>query len=145
MRLRGNYLNEKVTIIKETNEEYEIKFDDGFTEFVPKSAVTILPKQKARTRIKPSNPKRRKENFKKYYGSIERVKLLNATPCLICSNLPSDAAHTVSKSAGGTFTDLLPLCRTHHSQLHNLGTQTFEKLHNIKLTELAKEFAKILP
>lgn len=141
----GNYLNEKVTIIKETNEEYEIKFDDGFTEFVPKSAVTILPKQKARTRVKPSNPKRRKENFKKYYGSIERVKIINNTPCLCCSSLPSDSAHVKSKASGGTFTDLIPLCRIHHAQLHNLGTRNFETLHDINLTELAKEFAKIIP
>jgi hypothetical protein len=143
--MKGNYLNEKVTIISTTDETYEIEFTDGFTEFVPKSDVTILPKQTKRTRIKPSNPKRRKENFKVYYGSVERVKIINAIPCVRCKGLPSENAHTLAKSSGGVWSDIVPLCASCHRLQHQIGKQSFEALYDIDLTELAKEFAKILP
>lgn len=48
-------------------------------------------------------------------------------PCIICGDLPSDATHI--KSYATTLEDkeenLVPLCRLHHSEQHQIGILTF--------------------
>ena len=39
----------------------------------------------------------------------------------------------------------ISLCRTCHAQQHSLGETSFERLHNISMTELAEAFAKASP
>ena len=55
--------------------------------------------------------------------------------CLICgASPPSDAAHVRSWGAGhGDEDNLVPLCRTHHSEQHTEGIETFQRKHDIDL------------
>jgi len=76
----------------------------------------------------------------KHFGPIERVMLVKMTPCLICRQLPSENAHLVSRGAGGTYKDIIPLCHKHHSQLDIKGRTSFEAIHNINLDVAVVEF-----
>jgi hypothetical protein len=65
-------------------------------------------------------PKRRRDP--------EHLKYISSQPCLICSRIPSDAHHlkfaqpkAISKKVSDEFT--VPLCRTHHRQLHHAGNE----------------------
>jgi DNA recombination protein Rad52 len=58
----------------------------------------------------------------------DHLRFVAAQPCLICSKLPSDAHHlkfaqsrAMSKKVSDEFT--VPLCRTHHRQLHHAGNE----------------------
>jgi hypothetical protein len=61
-------------------------------------------------RIKP-NAKRRKKRFSVTFGSADYVRAIQAMPCAICGvSGYSEAAHVVSRGAGGKASDLVPLC-----------------------------------
>ena len=58
----------------------------------------------------------------------DHLKFVANQPCLICSRIPSDAHHlrfaqpqAMSKKVSDEFT--VPLCRTHHRQLHHSGNE----------------------
>lgn len=58
----------------------------------------------------------------------DHLKFVAAQPCLICSRTPSDAhhlkfaqPHAMGKKVSDEFT--VPLCRTHHRQLHHAGSE----------------------
>jgi hypothetical protein len=57
-------------------------------------------------------------------------------PCIACGVTPAgDAHHWVSRGAGGhdTADNLMPLCRTHHTECHTIGKVTFyEKYQSVK-------------
>ena len=52
--------------------------------------------------------------------ALRDVRML---PCCICGRCPVDAAHIVSRGAGGPDArwNLLPLCRIHHQEQHKIG------------------------
>ncbi len=59
---------------------------------------------------------------------VDHLRFVAAQPCLICSRTPSDAHHlkfaqpqAMSKKVSDEFT--VPLCRTHHRQLHHAGNE----------------------
>lgn len=62
-------------------------------------------------------------------------------PCCICRRRPTngknDAHHTKTVGAGGTERDLIPLCRLHHSQFHQMGRWSFQAWAGFDLAELA--------
>lgn len=58
----------------------------------------------------------------------EHLKFVQTQPCLLCGRTPSDAHHlrfaqprAMSRKASDEFT--VPLCRTHHRQLHQSGDE----------------------
>lgn len=57
-------------------------------------------------------------------GLLEEVRRL---PCAVCGRGPVDPAHIKSRGAGGpdTLENLLPLCRSHHTQHHRIGWVRF--------------------
>ncbi len=57
-------------------------------------------------------------------GLLKYIRQLN---CLVCGVSPSDPAHIKSRGAGGpdAMFNLMPLCRTHHTQSHRLGWASF--------------------
>lgn len=99
---------------------------------------------KARKRIKP-NSKRQKTNRKKNFHLNERVDYIKSLPCLVCGNTPSDNEHVRSRGAGGTYKDIVPLCRTHHNERHQLGRDTFGEKYGKDFTHevLLKKAAEI--
>lgn len=49
--------------------------------------------------------------------------------CIICNKQGADLHHLFSRGAGGSddATNLMPLCRAHHSEIHSMGRTTFVK------------------
>lgn len=73
------------------------------------------------------------------YGSTGLVAYLNALPCLVCGRGPSDAAHVKSRGSGGGYRDnLVPLCREHHTEQHQIGIDTFQMKYNIDMKREAR-------
>lgn len=135
------HLNEPIVIIGQNESQYFIEYEDGYREWVDKVEVDVYVTKG----LKKVNQSRHDKNFVKYYGSLERVEIIKNTPCVICSALPSDNVHVVSKAAGGNYKDIVPLCRKHHLESHQIGTLTFSEKYNIDLIALAEEYAKIKP
>ena len=46
-------------------------------------------------------------------------------PCVRCGEGPCANHHDPTKGAGGTYTDISPLCHTCHQRRHNVGAKTF--------------------
>lgn len=61
---------------------------------------------------------------------LHQVKTL---PCEICDACPCDPAHIregVCKAGGKPADDLVvPLCRVHHNEQHNIGERNFWRIH----------------
>lgn len=58
----------------------------------------------------------------------DHLRYVATQPCLVCSAVPSDAHHVrfaqpraMGRKVGDEFT--VPLCRTHHRELHNYGNE----------------------
>lgn len=51
------------------------------------------------------------------------LAMVRRFPCLVCGQSPVDAHHVTTKGAGGADipTNVMPLCRTHHQEIHSLG------------------------
>ena len=55
--------------------------------------------------------------------------------CSACSYRSVDAHHVTSKGSGGddTLNNLMPLCRVHHSEIHQIGNSRMcEKYGGVK-------------
>lgn len=83
--------------------------------------------------------------FKKHFGSRRRVQIISAIPCIICNTSPSENAHVISKAAGGTWKDVVPMCHRHHLEQHQTGIKTFQEKYKINLIEISKKYAIIVP
>src|SRR5688572_21418953 len=65
--------------------------------------------------IKRRNKKRRQEQYEKAFG--DHAEYIRACRCIVpgCTwTGPCDPHHVKSRGAGGTWRDLVPLCRQHH-------------------------------
>jgi len=83
--------------------------------------------------------------FAKHFHSPEHLAYVHSLPCLVCGTLPVDAHHVRSKGAGGTWRDLVPLCRIHHSEYHTAGHVTFERRYDLDLVAIAARVADHTP
>lgn len=100
-------------------------------------------------RPKARNPKRRKSEFARAYGSDERVAWVKGLPCTVCGATPCDNAHTASGGAGrkGDHRTIVPLCSRRfdaegcHAELHRIGVRTFEETYRINLASAAVNVA----
>jgi hypothetical protein len=73
--------------------------------------------RKTRTPVKKVNVARREREFKRAYGSKERVEWVKSCVCILCSATPCDNAHVKSKSGMGRkghYTTIAALCRKCH-------------------------------
>ena len=64
--------------------------------------------------------------------SKKYLKFIKEQPCLICF-LKADAHHLVSRGAGGNDYQVIPLCRHHHSELHQTGMDRFQAKYQLNL------------
>ena len=62
------------------------------------------------------------------------MKYQTNKPCIVCGKSPSDLHHIKSRGAGGddSLSNLLPLCRLHHIEIHKIGRKTFALKYKIK-------------
>ena len=79
--------------------------------------------------------------FIRYYGSPERVRWMQAQPCLVCGAVPSEAHHVKTRAAGGGPDDVVPLCTAHHREFHDIGVRTFEDRHELDMDMYALVFS----
>src|SRR5690606_3775495 len=90
------------------------------------------------TRIRPVNPARRRARYARDFGAY--AETIRALPCSVCGAPgPSDPHHVRSRGAGGDRRDLVPLCRTHHREYHDVGRRTFEARRGVDLAQVAAE------
>ena len=66
------------------------------------------------------------------------IKFVKSHHCLICGNSPVDPDHLEHLGMGGSgksFKDwsCINLCRVHHRERHDIGTNKFEEKYNINL------------
>jgi len=92
-----------------------------------------------KTPLKKRNEKRRARLFDEQFGSVAFVKWVRLQECSVpgCGGWPCEAAHVVSRGAGGTAEDIIPLCHEHHREQHDRGVETFASEHGIDLAALA--------
>lgn len=98
-----------------------------------------------RTPLRKVNPVRRNLRYERAYG--ERGHRVRAMPCVIASadcRGRMHAAHAVSRGAGGTRRDLVPLCSAHHREQHDHGIETFCSKHQVDLRKIAGSIAALL-
>lgn len=56
--------------------------------------------------------------------------------CLVCTNRETDGDHLVARGTGSASQNdysLVPLCRQHHSERHQLGNAKFEIKYSVNL------------
>ena len=140
--MTGIYFGEIVEILFERKGDFYIKYDDGLEEFVPQNDVSDV---RGRRHKKSANSERKTKKFIKHFGSKERVKRINCQPCVVCYTTPSQNAHILSKGAGGTYNDIIPLCQKCHAEQHQIGIKSFAEKYQIDLVELAKYYAEEFP
>lgn len=89
------------------------------------------------------NPKRRKSEFARAYGSEERVAWVRGQTCIVqaseCRGQPIENAHTTTGGMGrkADAKSIVPLCRLHHRELHQGGGRTFAAKYRLSLTAAA--------
>ena len=47
----------------------------------------------------------------------------------------ADSHHLKTKGSGGSDLTCVPLCRRHHSEIHQIGREKFEKKYSVDLDE----------
>jgi len=90
---------------------------------------------KRRKPLKRSALKRKPAKAKPWALPAYRV-WVRAQPCLCCTaqRTVTDAAHVVSRGAGGQDAgNLVPLCRYHHAAQHHWGMTTFQARYHVNL------------
>lgn len=115
-------------------------------------AVSFRPAPKPQPRekrepkpLRTRNAQRQASEFARAYHSEERVAWIQAQPCVVdgCAK-PSENVHT---QTGGTsrkadYQTIVPMCRTHHRELHQKGVETFEGDHLLDLKALALDYER---
>jgi hypothetical protein len=87
----------------------------------PSGEVDTVPTQPEENAVVPiTRPVRRR--------SVHHLKYVMGQPCLLCGRTPSDAHHlrfTQPRAMSSKVSDeyTVPLCRTHHRQLHQSGDE----------------------
>lgn len=101
-----------------------------------------------KTGVRPKNPKRRADEFRRCYHSKERVAWVKGLECCVTvqKDMPFfshsrsiDNAHVRGDGAGrkSGYEAIIPLCRHHHQILHRMGPGAFESDYNVDLDSLA--------
>lgn len=59
-------------------------------------------------------------------ATFQKIKSMG---CLVCNSKEVDIAHIKTRGSGGPDEEwnLMPLCRQHHTEQHNIGIQTFSQ------------------
>lgn len=95
------------------------------------------------TTIRKRNPKRRQSELMRAYGPPARREWIRSLPCEVepCdTGARVEQAHTKGGGAGRKADAcwIIPLCRTHHRELHSIGKVHFECRYAIDLDSTAE-------
>lgn len=72
--------------------------------------------------------------------NVEILAEVRKRPCQVCNRRGVDAHHIKTKGSGGPDSEwnLLPLCRIHHSEVHQSGLDRFtQKYPQVKMMMIA--------
>ena len=100
------------------------------------------PREKRKPRpIRAKNPVNAADTFARCYGSEARVEWVQSLPCVVehCARGRSENAHVEGGGAGrkADANKIVPLCKTHHGELHRMGVEEFEGTYYVDLAALA--------
>jgi hypothetical protein len=117
-----------------------------------------MPARKAplrsRTRLAQVNRKRQAKRLAQDFG--RQACLARMLPCAVCvpwddSRVEafdlarvSDPHHEPPRSAGGHDSDVMPLCRAHHQERHDIGRPAFEAKYAVDLRAIARRIHEAL-
>lgn len=73
--------------------------------------------------------------------SWDYLQWIKTLPCVICSH-HSEPHHLDTTASWGSDYSAVPLCRTHHSEWHNLGLRKFEDKYYTNLWRWAWKLLK---
>src|SRR3954467_3732320 len=93
-------------------------------------------KPKPRKPVKRVNAKRKASEFRRCYHSTERVEWAKSLPCVASGVLGNiENVHVVGDGAGrkSDYTNIVPLTRELHRQLHRIGAESFQAAWHIDL------------
>lgn len=102
------------------------------------------PKPKTERKWMPKVNKARKARLKAEQEGPQ-ARMCRLSPCCVptCTKLPpTEAAHYVSRGAGGKSSECVPLCANHHREQHDHGIKTFQATHNVILEVVAGRYAE---
>lgn len=68
-------------------------------------------------------------------SSEENLDFIRTLNCSVCGDISVEPHHVVSRGAGGgdSLTNLMPLCREHHIEIHKIGRSTFFKKYELAI------------
>lgn len=92
-----------------------------------------------RSRLRSSNPRRKKREFERAYGGEARVEWIRAQPSVVSGRTPCVNAH-VANGGMGRKADaawIVPLTYEEHEELHQVGVLRFEQRYVIHLKSAA--------
>lgn len=94
----------------------------------------------------PKVKRKRQKTGREPLRSPEHRAWVRMWQCLIClASAPNHAHHVKTKGAGGGDEWCVPLCAQHHSEIHNIGRDTFAKKYGMQLKRAAYQNAIYSP
>lgn len=99
-------------------------------------ARRVAPKRKSR--VKNVNRRRKASEFKRAYGSKERVEFVQALPCVGCTRRFAGLSvnHHIETGGAGRKADatlIVPVCCECHDEIHQHGRAYYELKHGVEL------------
>ena len=128
------------TALEAKLQRFECYFEDGVVPATPSSTATRPPRSRhaqendARESRPPGEWLATADRSTLAFGHAPRrrnkahLKFVGSQPCLVCNRQPADAHHlkfaqptALGRKVSDEYT--VPLCRTHHRQLHQAGNE----------------------
>lgn len=109
-----------------------------------------------RSSLRRSNPARKRKLYKEQFGGpeypiVDYSEGIRRMPCCVCwpdgvpkgtvvmaSSMPH---HAKTRGAGGKWFHLVPLCISHHQEVHQVGFDRFDAKYSVDLKALALELS----
>lgn len=111
----------------------------------PRKALKLSTKRIPRSaRPKARNAKRKASEWTRAYGSQARVAFVKELWCIVGLSTCRGACHNAHIEGDGmgrkaNADKVVPLCPTHHAELHRMGCTEFEEHFGVNLAQAAAE------
>ena len=63
------------------------------------------------------------------------LNFLRSHVCIVCAHSETEPHHVSTRGAGGSDLLAVPLCRRHHMEVHQIGTETFEQEYDFEFRD----------
>lgn len=98
-----------------------------------------------KAKIRPVNPERQRRLRVRNYHSDEFIDWIHGLSCVVngCGSQEIEASHIRSRGAGGRWEDVVPMCRAHHREFHDMGVRTWSSKYALSLDLIARAYASV--